>query len=39
METGMGHYDRAMAYGMILLILVVLIVGVFTLVQQREARP
>ena len=38
METGMGHYDRAMAYGMILLILVVVVVGTFTLVQQREAR-
>jgi tungstate transport system permease protein len=39
METGMGHYDRAMAYGMILLLLVVVVVGTFTLVQQREARP
>jgi len=39
METGMGHYDRAMAYGMILLILVVFVVGTFTLVQQREVRP
>jgi hypothetical protein len=39
METGMGYYDRVMAYGLILLILVVLVVGVFTLVQQHEARP
>ena len=39
METGMGHYDRALAYGMILLLLVVVVVGTFTLVQQREAHP
>ncbi len=38
METGMGHYDRAMAYGMVLLALVAAIVGILTWVQQREAR-
>lgn len=37
METGMGHYDRAMAYGIILLALVIGIVGVFTWIQQRDA--
>ena len=37
METGMGHYDRAMAYGIILLLLVVVIVGLLTWLQQSEA--
>jgi tungstate transport system permease protein len=36
METGMGHYDRAMAYGIILLLLVAGIVGFLTWAQQRE---
>lgn len=36
METGMGHYDRAMAYGIVLLILVALVVGLLTWAQQRE---
>lgn len=38
METGMGHYDRAMAYGIVLLLLVALVVGLLTWAQQREAR-
>jgi tungstate transport system permease protein len=38
METGMGHYDRALAYGLILLLLVIGIVGLLTWLQQREAR-
>jgi ABC-type tungstate transport system substrate-binding protein len=38
METGMGHYDRALAYGLILLLLVLTIVGLLTWLQQREAR-
>lgn len=37
METGMGHYDRAMAYGIVLLLLVALVVGLLTWAQQREA--
>ena len=36
METGMGHYDRAMALGIVLLLLVALVVGVLTWVQQRD---
>jgi len=39
METGMGHYDRAMAYGIILLALVVGMVSLLTWLQQREAHP
>ena len=39
METGMGHYDRAIAYGIILLLLVVGIVSLLTWLQQREAHP
>jgi len=39
METGMGHYDRAMAYGIILLVLVVGMVSLLTWLQQREAQP
>jgi tungstate transport system permease protein len=38
METGMGHYDRAMAYGLVLLLLVALVVGLLTWAQQRDAR-
>jgi tungstate transport system permease protein len=37
METGKGHYDRALAYGLILLALVLGIVGLLTWLQQREA--
>ena len=36
METGMGHYDRAMAYGIVLLLLVALVVGLLTWAQQRD---
>lgn len=39
METGMGHYDRAMAYGIILLVLVIGMVSLLTWLQQREAQP
>lgn len=38
METGMGHYDRAMAYGIVLLLLVALVVGLLTWVQQRDGQ-
>lgn len=38
METGMGHYDRAMAYGIVLLLLVGVVAGVLTWIQQRDAR-
>jgi tungstate transport system permease protein len=38
METGMGHYDRAIAYSFILLLLVMSFVGVLTWLQQRAAR-
>lgn len=36
METGMGHYDRAMAYGIVLLLLVALVVGLLTWFQQQD---
>lgn len=36
METGMGHYDRAMAYGIVLLVLVALVVGLLTWAQQVD---
>ena len=36
METGMGHYDRAMAYGIVLLLLVALVVGLLTWAQQSD---
>jgi len=36
METGMGHYDRAMAYGIVLLFLVALVVGLLTWAQQND---
>jgi ABC-type tungstate transport system substrate-binding protein len=36
METGMGHYDRAMAYGIVLLLLVAVVVGLLTWAQQRD---
>jgi ABC-type tungstate transport system substrate-binding protein len=36
METGMGHYDRAMAYGIVLILLVGAIAAVLTWVQQRD---
>jgi tungstate transport system permease protein len=39
METGMGHYDRAIAYGIILLLLVMAIAAVLTWLQQRDAQP
>jgi tungstate transport system permease protein len=38
METGMGHYDRAMAYGIVLLLLVALVVGLLTWAQQNDGR-
>lgn len=38
METGMGNYDRAIAYGIVLMLLVALIVGVLSFVQQRDVR-
>ncbi len=37
METGMGHYDRAMAYGVVLLLLVGVVAALLTWVQQRDA--
>ena len=37
METGMGHYDRAMACGIVLLLLVGVVAGLLTWVQQRDA--
>ena len=37
METGMGRYDRAMAYGIVLLLLVGAVAGLLTWVQQRGA--
>ena len=36
METGMGHYERAMAYGIVLLLLVALVVGLLTWAQQHD---
>jgi tungstate transport system permease protein len=36
METGMGHYDRAMALGIVLLLLVALVVGLLTWAQQAD---
>lgn len=39
METGMGNYDRALAYGIILLLIVAVLVGLLTWLQQREANP
>lgn len=36
METGMGHYDRALAYGIILLLLVMGIFALLTWIQQRD---
>ena len=36
METGMGRYDRAMAYGIVLLLLVALVVGLLTWAQQSD---
>src|SRR6476620_3146657 len=36
METGMGHYNRAMAYGIVLLLLVGLVVGLLTWAQQSD---
>jgi len=36
METGMGHYDRAMALGIVLLFLVALVVGLLTWAQQTD---
>jgi len=36
METGMGHYDRALAYSFILLLLVLVAFGCLTRVQHRE---
>jgi len=38
METGMGHYDRAMAYGIVLLLLVALVVGLLTWAQRSDGR-
>jgi tungstate transport system permease protein len=38
METGMGNYDRAIAYGIVLMLLVALIVGILSFVQQKGAR-
>ena len=39
METGMGHYDRAMAYGIVLLLLVAIVVGLLTWLQQSDGQP
>lgn len=36
--NNMGDYDRALAYGLILLLFVLLIVGTLTWLQQREAK-
>jgi tungstate transport system permease protein len=36
--NNMGDFDRALAYGLILLLLVCLIIGALTWLQQREAR-
>ena len=36
METGMGHYDRAMALGIVLLLLVALVVGLLTWAQLTD---
>lgn len=36
METGMGHYDRAMAYGLVLLLLMAIVVGLLTLAQRND---
>jgi tungstate transport system permease protein len=36
METGMGHYDRAIAYGLVLLVLVAMVVGLLTWLQQKS---
>jgi len=38
METGMGHYDRALAYSFILLFIVVVAFASLTRMQHREAR-
>src|SRR5262245_10970156 len=38
METGMGHYDRALAYSFILLLIVLVAFGCLTRVQHREAQ-
>lgn len=38
METGMGHYDRAMAYAIVLLGLVLGVAALLTWIQQRGAR-
>jgi tungstate transport system permease protein len=38
METGMGHYDRALAYSFILMLLVATFTAILTRAQQREAR-
>jgi tungstate transport system permease protein len=38
METGMGRYDRALAYGFILLLIVVVAFGCLNALQQRDAR-
>lgn len=35
-EMGMGHYDRAIAYGIVLLLVVALVVGLLTMAQQRD---
>jgi len=37
METGMGHYERAMGYGIVLLLLVAAVVGLLTWFQQQDA--
>ena len=36
METGMGHYDRAMALGIVLLLLVALVVGALSWMQRSD---
>jgi len=36
METGMGNYDRAMAYGIVLRLLVALVVGLLSWAQQND---
>ena len=39
METSMGHYDRAIAYSLILLLLVAVAMGLLSWLQHRETHP
>jgi tungstate transport system permease protein len=38
METGMGRYERAMAYGIVLLLLMAVVVGLLTWAQRHDGR-